>query len=89
MGFLSGRVTYVRYRVGGAGPLPFSEDLIEKALAHAIGKHGAGESNDGVSIGWAGGNHVLDETIDLGKNVVNDALHLAIRVDTDKIPRRS
>lgn len=86
MGFLSGRVTYLRYRVGGAGPLPFSEDLIEKALSHAIGKHGAGESNDGVTVGWAGGNHVLDETIDLDKNVVNDALHLAIRVDTDKIP---
>ena len=53
---------------------------------HAIGRHGAGEPNDGVSVGWAGGDHVLDTTIDLGKNVVNDALHLAIRVDTDKIP---
>ena len=36
--------------------------------------------------GWAGGDHVLDLTIDQGKNVVNDALHLAIRIDTDKIP---
>ena len=29
---------------------------------------------------------MLDLTFDLGKNVINDALHLAIRVDTDKIP---
>ena len=86
MGFLSGRVTYLRYRVGGEGPLPFGEEVLERARAHAIGKHGAGEPSDGVSVGWAGGDHVLDTTIDLGKNVVNDALHLAIRVDTDKIP---
>ena len=86
MGFLNGRVTYVRYRVGGDGPLPFGDDLLERVQAHLIGKHGAGEPADGVAIGWAGGNHVLDETIDLGKNVVNDALHMAIRIDTDKIP---
>src|SRR5262249_26046506 len=30
--------------------------------------------------------HVLDLSFDLAKNVINDALHLAIRVDTDKIP---
>ena len=41
---------------------------------------------DGVAVGWAGGDHVLDLTLDLGKNIINDALHLAIRVDTDKIP---
>jgi hypothetical protein len=86
MGFLNGRVTYLRYRVGGEGPLPFGEELLEKAREHAIGKHGASESTDGVSLGWAGGDHVLDTSIDLGKNVVNDALNLAIRVDTDKIP---
>jgi len=86
MGFLSGRVTYLRYRVGGDAPLPIGEDLLEMARAHAIGKHGAASSADGVSVGWAGGEHVLDTTIDLGKNVVNDALHLDIRVDTDKIP---
>ncbi len=86
MGFLNGRVTYVRFRVGGDGPLPFDEDLLEKAAQHAIGRHGAGEPTDGISVGWAGGDHVLDTTLEIGKNVVNDALHLAIRVDTDKIP---
>ncbi len=86
MGFLNGRVTYVRFRVGGESPLPFGEELLETAASHAIGLHGAGEPNDGISVGWAGGDHVLDTSLDLGKNVINDALHLAIRVDTDKIP---
>jgi hypothetical protein len=86
MGFLNGRVTYVRYRVSGDAPLPFDEALLEQARGHVIGLHGAGEAADGVAVGWAGGDHVLDTTLDLGKNVVNDALHLAIRVDTDKIP---
>jgi hypothetical protein len=86
MGFLNGRVTYVRYRVGGEGPLPFGEELLEQAQLHAIGHHGAGDSADGVAVGWSGGDHVLDLAFDLGKNVVNDALHLAIRIDTDKIP---
>ena len=84
MGFFSGRITYVRYRVSGSSPLPFGEDVLEKVEQHAIGRHGSGDPADGVSTGWAGGDHVLDTTFDLAKNIVNDALHLAMRVDTDK-----
>ncbi len=86
MGFLSGRVTYTRYQVSGDSPLPFGEDLLETAERHAIGRHGTGEPTDGVMTGWAGGDHVLDVTFDLMKNVINDALHLSMRIDTDKIP---
>jgi recombination associated protein RdgC len=86
MGFLNGRITYVRYRVGGPSPLPFGEEVLEQAQLHTLGKHGAADPTDGVSVGWAGGDHVLDVSLDLGKNVINDAFHLAIRVDTDKIP---
>ena len=86
MGFLSGRVTYVRYRVIGEGPLPFGPEHLERVEQHAIGKHGDADPTDGVRYGWAGGDHVLDTTFELGKNLVNDALHLALRVDTDKIP---
>lgn len=86
MGFLNGRITYVRYRVSGPSPLPFGDEVLEQVQLHAIGRHGAAESTDGVSIGWAGGDHVLDVSFDLGKNILNDALHLSIRLDTDKIP---
>ncbi len=86
MGFLNGRVTFTRYRVGGDGPLPFGDDILDLARQHLIGQHGMAEAADGISSGWAGGDHVLDLTIDQGKNVLNDALHMAIRIDADKIP---
>ncbi|MGA2701636.1 MAG: hypothetical protein ABSH35_11135 [Isosphaeraceae bacterium] len=86
MGFLNGRVTFTRYRVSGSSPLPFADDLLALAVQHAAGRHGSADPTDGVATGWSGGDHVLDLTFDLAKNVVNDALHLAIRIDTDKIP---
>ena len=86
MGFLNGRVTYTRFKVSGDSPLPFGEDLLELVALHAIGRQGSADPTDGVTAGWAGGNHVLDLEFDLMKNVVNDALHFAIRIDTDKIP---
>jgi hypothetical protein len=86
MGFWNGRVSYTRYRVGGKSPLPLGDEILEKSRAHLIGRHGAADQPDGIATGWAGGEHVLDLSIELGKNIVDDALHLAIRVDTDKIP---
>lgn len=86
MGFLNGRVTFVRYQVSGESPLPFGEEVLELGRQHAIGRHGAGDPNDGVTSGWSGSDHVLDLTLDLSKNVLDDALHLAIRIDTDRIP---
>jgi hypothetical protein len=86
MGFLSGRITYARFSVSGDSPLPFDDDLLEKANLHAIGKHGGAESTDGVKIGWGGGDHVLDNRFELEKNLINDALHLSMRVDTNKVP---
>jgi hypothetical protein len=86
MGFLSGRATFTRYRVGGDSPLPFGDEVLELARKHLVGQHGSAEASDGISTGWAGGDHVLDLTIDLGKNVLNDALHMAIRIDADKVP---
>ncbi len=86
MGFLNGRVTYTRFRVSGDSPLPFGEETLELIDQNAIGKRGSSDPTDGISTGWAGGDHVLDVSFDLAKNIINDALHLAMRVDTDKIP---
>ena len=86
MGFLNGRVTYVRFQVGGESPLPFGPEVLEQVERHAIGRRATAESAEATSSGWSGGDHVLDTTFDLAKNIINDALHLAIRVDTDKIP---
>jgi hypothetical protein len=86
MGFWNGRVTFTRYQVTGESALPFGDELLERINQHLIGVHGSTASADPVTAGWAGGDHVLDLSVDLAKNVVDDAVHLAIRIDTDKIP---
>lgn len=85
MGFFSGRVTCVRYRVQGHSPGLFGPDHLEKLEKHAIGKARV-LSGDGIEIGWTAGDHILDLSFDLTKNVVNEALHFALRVDQQKIP---
>ena len=60
MGFLSGRLTFTRYRVSGVSPLPFGDDLLEQARQHLLGRHTSAEPEDGIVAGWAAGDHVLD-----------------------------
>ena len=86
MGFMNGRVSFTRFRVLGTSPSPFGPEHLERVEANAIGKRDMGDSADGISVGWAGGDHVLDQAFDLGKNVIDDALHLAVHVNGDKIP---
>src|SRR4051795_4270839 len=85
MGFFSGRVTFVRFRVKGASPGLFGPEHLERLEAHAIGKQRTAAS-DGVECGWIAGDHILDTKFDLAKNIVNDPLHFAIRIDTNKLP---
>jgi hypothetical protein len=85
MGFFSGRVTFVRFRVKGKSPGMFGPEHLERLAAHAIGKQRTAAS-DGVEAGWTAGDHILDTSFDLVKNVVNDALHFCLRVDTNKLP---
>ena len=43
-------------------------------------------SADGVEAGWIAGDHILDTRFDLAKNIVNDTLQFALRIDAQKIP---
>src|SRR5579872_370244 len=85
MGFFSGRVTFARYRVNGKSPGSFGPQHLERLQAHAIGKQRVA-SSDGVEAGWTAGDHILDTTFDLAKNIVNDTLHFCLRLDTQKVP---
>jgi hypothetical protein len=85
MGFFSGRATLARYRVKGRRPGQFGEKHLEKLAAHAMGKQRLA-AGDGSEVGWTAGNHVLDTDFDLAKNIVDDALHFALRIDTIKLP---
>ena len=85
MGFLSGRVTFSRFRVAPPSPGIFGPDHLKALSAHAAGKQRIA-SADGIEIGWAAGDHILDTRFDLEKNIVNESLLFALRVDTQKIP---
>jgi hypothetical protein len=85
MGFFTGRVSCARFRVEGAAPRSFGPAQLEALKAHAIGKRRQ-VSADGVQVGWTAGDHILDTSFDLAKNVVNDTLHCALRIDTQRIP---
>ncbi|MFL5341748.1 MAG: hypothetical protein ACJ8F7_16510 [Gemmataceae bacterium] len=85
MGFLSGRVTFARYRVAGAPPGLFDQDHLDRLASFAAGRK-ALASADGVEVGWTAGDHILDTRFLLEKNVVNESLHFTLRVDSQKIP---
>src|SRR3954466_9707347 len=85
MGFLSGRVTFLRYRVDGSAPTLFGPEHLEKLAANALGTQKVAHK-DGTEAGWIAGEDILDLGFDLAKNVLNDALHFALRVDTRKLP---
>src|SRR4051794_15501018 len=85
MGFFTGRVTCMRFRVSGKPPRNFDQAVLDALNDNAIGKQRVA-SGDGSQAGWIAGGHILDTSFDLAKNVVNDTLHVAMRVDEVKIP---
>src|SRR5713101_8104132 len=85
MGFLSGRVTFARYKIAGPPPGMFGPEHLKRLSAHASGRSRIA-SADGVEVGWTAGDHILDTRFNLEKNVVNESLHATMRVDAEKIP---
>lgn len=85
MGFFNGRVTFARFHVSGRRPGQFGPDHLEQLAGHQIGKQKV-SSADGVEVGWIAGDHILDTHFDLAKNIINDTLQFAMRIDAQKIP---
>jgi hypothetical protein len=85
MGFFTGRVTCTRFRVGGAAPRAFGPEHLERLAEHAIGRQKIA-AGDGSQAGWTAGDHILDTRFELAKNIVNETLHFALRIDEQKAP---
>jgi hypothetical protein len=85
MGFFTGRVSFVRFRVEGRKADMFGPEHLEKLEAKAIDKQVAGDK-DGIRAGWIAGDDILDLDFDLAKNIVNDTLHCCLRTDTRRLP---
>ncbi len=85
MGFFSGRVNALRFKVNGPAPRLFGQDQLDALIQHQAGRQRIA-SSDGVEIGWTAGDHILDTDFQLAKNIINDTLSFELRVDVDKIP---
>ena len=85
MGFFNGRVTFLRFQVGGPAPRLFDAEHLDRLADRAAGRQRLAAA-DGVEVGWTAGDHILDTDFNLEKNIINDALHFELRIDTDKLP---
>jgi hypothetical protein len=85
MGFPSGSVSFRRFAVIGKSPAAIDQALLEKLAEHALRPLEFGVPEE-VEYGWSGGRHVLDGQFSFEHNVFSDALHFALRLDTNKVP---
>jgi hypothetical protein len=85
MGFLSGRVSFLRFRVERPAPKLFGQPQLDQLTERAIGFQKVA-AKDGSDAGWIAGDDILDTQFDLAKNIVNDTLVFALRLDTLKLP---
>lgn len=85
MGFASGSVSFRRFAVAGKSPKAVGQKLLDALAEHALkpGEFGVPEEEE---YGWSGGRHVFDAQFGFEHNVFADALHFALRVDTNKVP---
>lgn len=85
MPFLRGSLGFERFTVAG-----FEEAIFDEEQIKILSKHAAGRSEttaiENVHTGFLGGDHLFDQDFNVNKNIVNDALHVSVRIDTNKIP---
>src|SRR5689334_2010890 len=85
MAFDSGSVTFRRFAVVGEGPAGIDQEMLDKLFEHALRPGEVGVPQE-VEYGWSGGRHILDGRFSFEHNVFADALHFALRIDTNKVP---
>jgi hypothetical protein len=85
MGLLSGPITLESFRISGAKSRQFGAEQLKVLERFAIDRVET-SSLDEPSVGFLAGGHLFDQTFDLEKNVIGEALHAAIRIDTNQIP---
>jgi hypothetical protein len=85
MSFLSGSMSFECFRINGTQPRRFGPEQIEILEQYAISKT-EGFSSEQMRAGFLAGKHLLDYDFDLEKNVFGDALHFAVRSDTNQVP---
>lgn len=85
MPFLSGSLSFERFRVENFESASFDQEHLDLMAQHAAGNVET-DSAENVHTGFLGGAHLFDQDFAIDKNVINDAVHFGIRIDTNQIP---
>ena len=85
MGFLAGTTTFERYWITKDPTPALGADHIKTLEKFRIGQLEK-TADDEPSVGFIAGAHLLDTNFAIEKNILGDALHFGVRVDTDQIP---
>jgi hypothetical protein len=85
VGFDSGPISFQRYAVVGQSPKLADEAVLARFAEHAFRATDIGVPEE-VEYGWAGPRHALDDGFGFEHCVFNDCVHVALRVDTNKVP---
>jgi hypothetical protein len=85
MPFASGSVSCQRYAViGQAGKTP-TEGMLDALAEFRLEGGGVGVPDE-VEVGFCGGRHVLDARFDFENCVYDEAIHVGLRIDTNRVP---
>jgi len=85
MPFLRGSLGFERFVVNGFDSDQFTEEHIEILKKRTAGKFKT-SSTENVHVGFLGGDHLFDQDFELHKNLINNAIHCSMRIDTNQIP---
>lgn len=83
MPFPSGSVSFKAYKVMGDAPPVPTESMMGQFAEHRIL---ADNSLEESTYGWCGPTHIMDAKIDFDNCVFGEAIHIGLRVDTNKVP---
>ncbi len=85
MGFLSGSMSFDRFWITKDETPVLGPDHLETLEKFKIDNRQTSGLDQPV-VGFLAGDHILDTQFSLEKNVIGDALHFAVRIDTTQIP---
>lgn len=75
----------MRFRIDGPSPGLFGPEQLSRLAQRSAGRQRLA-SADGIETGWIAGDHILDTAFTLEKNIINESLQFALRVDSLKLP---
>ena len=85
MGFLSGSLTFSRFEIIKDDSGEFGDSHLKTLSKRQIGAQEV-DLLETPAVGFTGGTHVFDTDFSQEKNIIGQALHFGVRIDTFTVP---